>query len=261
MRVLMNPKAAIVAVSLLCSATTASALTVNLNYISGSYAMEGDIQVQSTSPSHSYSGRAGAFHMQDTTGNIGDAMGNFVAWCLDLSTYLRSGKDYEVLTKADPVFDNGKGAVLLDSDQKTAIQGLFDTAYATVSANLNLKQYSGGFQLALWEIVYESDTDVNGDVIFDLGSGNFKDTFGASSTRTDAFDYANQLLAGIAGDDVSSDAYNLLFLESELRRQNKPWKGHKSQNLVTATPVPLPATGLLLLGGLAGFMGLRRRKA
>ena len=250
----MSLKAAIVAATVIGGATTASALTVDLDF-QGTYALEHDINVRDVDGKPSYSGAAGGFKMQDLTGPLG----NFVAWCLDLSTSVKDAT-YDVLSKSDTLFTNGRGAVELSTQQKSDIQSLFDTSYATVSANLGDAKYSGGFQLALWEIVYEE-----GSVGYGMGTGDFRDYYGASSTRTDAFDYANQILAGLAADDTSKDSFILSFLESETYQvQNKKGKWitkHTSQNLVTATPVPLPATGLLLLGGIAGFAGLRRRKS
>jgi hypothetical protein len=248
----MSLKAALVSAALVGGTQGVSALTVDLDY-QGTHALEHSINVRDVVDDRPrYSGAAGGFKMQDLSGSLG----NFVAWCLDLSTSVKDAT-YDVLSKSDTLFTNGKGAVLLSNQQKSDIQSLFDTSYATVSANLDDAQYSGGFQLALWEIVYE-----RGSVGYGMGTGIFQDLYGAGGTRTAAFDYANLILAGIADDDTSSDAFELLFLESELKRDGKPWKGHTSQNLVTGLPtaVPLPATGLLLLGGIAGFVGLRRRK-
>lgn len=263
-------KAGLASAFLFAGGSAVSAAPVYMDF-QGTHTMEGDIKV--TNPTRRrtsyYSGAAGGFKMHDaSTGGLG----SFVAWCLDLSTSVRDAK-YEVFTKADPIFDNGKGAVLLNGGQKSAIQSLFDTAYMTVSANLDSKKYSGGFQLALWEIVYET-----GKVGYDLGTGVFQDLFGKPSSRTDAFDYANQILSGLGKDDTSSDLYSLKFLESETKTKtywNKKKQKyitktyHTSQNLVTGEknpdfnppePVPLPATGVLMLGGIAGFAALRRRK-
>lgn len=250
-------KAAVVAATVLGSATTASALTVDLDF-QGTYALEHDINVRDVVDNRPrYSGAAGAFKMQDLSGPLG----NFVAWCLDLSTSVKDAT-YDVLSKSDTLFTNGRGAVELSTQQKNDIQSLFDTSYAAVSANLNDAQYSGGFQLALWEIVYE-----RGNVGYGMGTGIFQDIYGASGTRTDAFDYANQILSGLGADDTSKDSYVLSFLEAETydvwsRKKGKWITKHTSQNLVTGmlSPVPLPATGFMLLGGLAGFIGLRRRK-
>ena len=48
--------------------------------------------------------------------------------------------------------------------------------------------------------------------------------------------------------------FDLTFLEGELNGDVH------SQNLVTASPVPLPATALLLVGALGGLGALRRKR-
>ena len=53
-----------------------------------------------------------------------------------------------------------------------------------------------------------------------------------------------------------TQSYKLTFLESNDQRGNSQY----SQNLVTASPVPLPAAGFLLIGALGGLAAVGRRK-
>ncbi len=251
----------------ICGASAASALTVDLDF-QGTWAREGNIDVRDVNDNDPrYSGVAAGFKMRVT--HVNDELiapgFDFVGWCLDLGTTIRDA-GYEVFTKADTVFTNAGSAVLLNTVQKEAIQSLFDTVYATVTDNLDLKKFSGGFQLALWEIVYEEDAGTAG---YNLGTGRFQDLAGAPSSRTAAFNYANEILANLGDDNTAIDTYKLFFLEADEKRDGT---GHKSQNLVAGftratplgdgpSPVPVPAAGLLLVGALGGLgLGARRRR-
>ena len=181
-------------------------------------------------PVKSVGASAGGFSLK---GNIyGTGSVNFVAWCLDITHYLASSADY-VVTNTPFIGD------ALTAVQQTNIGKLFNSAYAGLV--LTNSSQSAGFQLALWEIIYENPANV-----FVLASGNLQVT-GDSGALAAGQAFLNNL------SNPATQAWNLTFLQST---------GEK-QNLVTATPVPVPAAmGLMLLalGGLAA-VGRRRRAA
>ena len=172
------------------------------------------------------------FNMLDGSG----VLGSFVAWCLDLGSFLAKagdgGQDYTITS--DP-FSNSYG---LSPAERARIQTVFDANYASVDlANGN---QVAGFQLALWEMLYDGDGS--------LGTGSFMATASAAITGL-----ANGYLAAAAGWD-GGKLYAMTFLESA--------GATKRQNLVTVTPaaVPVPAAGGMLLLALGGLAAMRRAR-
>jgi len=159
----------------------------------------------------------------------------FTAWCLDIQTYLGIPSEYVI---AAPSFSGD----LLSSVQIANIDRLYETGFSSVVLTDPAK--SAGFQLALWELIYEDAS------LFDLsnGSGNFF-VSSTSAAAVAAIAFGETLLNGLGGPVTQS--YQLIFLESV---------GHRSQNLVTALPVPIPTALPMLVSGLIALTLLRRRR-
>lgn len=171
----------------------------------------------------------------------------FLAWCLDTLRLLNlgaTGTKYKV-NNADP-FQTGP---VLSAAQRGDIKELFDLAYDEVLGNLSAN--SGGFQLALWEIVNENNTDATYNIL----NGGFKATAGATTV---AAGFLSRVVrgAGFGAGPVGNNGkgYNVFFLETTTAGSAG------GQNLVTVSPVPLPAAGLMLLTALGGVAAAYRRK-
>ena len=173
---------------------------------------------------------AGAFALAgDMDGN--GSVDEFDAFCLDISAHMQGTSDYQV---TGTPFDNS----LLSPTQLADIESLYETGYSTL--DLTDPSETAAFQLALWEIANEDSG------AYAMTTGSFTASGSAAVAEADA------LLAGLGG--PSTQQYDLFYLQST------PRDTPRSQNLVTAAPIPLPAAGLMLLGAIAALRGVRRRR-
>lgn len=165
------------------------------------------------------------FNMTDTTPG---GLGSFVAWCLDITHWLSSGPTTYTVTNTP--FGTSYG---LSAAEMGRVQSVFDANYLTLNKSNNVQ--AAGFQVALWNAIYDTDWSSTGGGLFSVAAG-------AVANKANAF-LANA--QGFSGPRV----YSLTFLESAA-----------SQNLVTAKPIPVPAAGFLLIGAMGAFVIAGRRK-
>lgn len=230
----------VVASVLAVSAGAASATTVSLTYEGPTVQNYAGVDFTATpagvTPYYDPAGAVG-FKMSDVTPG-GSVLGDFIAWCLDITHPLgKSGSHLYTITETP--FSNSYG---LDAAEKARVQSVFDANYGGV--DVTDKYEAAGFQVALWNALYDTDV-LAGAGVFAIKTAGYE----AIVNQADAY------LAAAAG-YTGSRLWNLTFLESADQRKVR-------QNLVTATPVPVPAAaGLLLLalGGLAAA-GRKRRAA
>ena len=196
------------------------------------FAAPGSETVEYTIDSISKRHRSGAFAMKDEDGN------SLLAFCIDLFNVIKSTWDYTAGDSFIPVKDQANIAAVT-SNMKKLFTAHFDEA-------LTSSVTAAAFQLALWEI--SVDTTGVGAGLSLLDGRMIKTADGA------VYDKAAEYLDSVTA-DAAEGGYKLTFWDS-----NGSPEGRVSQNLVAATPVPLPA-GLLLLGtGMAGLGLMRRRR-
>lgn len=167
---------------------------------------------------------SGAFEATDTNGT----WGTFIAWCLDLEGVLASNSVYSA---TDDPFSNSDG---VSTEARDRIDDFFQDIDVIAQSNATTSQ-SSAVQIALWEILYDDD--------YNLGTGVFRTTGGSTSIAQELLDFAK--------DNDLARTMKVTYLEAE---------NGARQNLVTISPVPLPAAGFLLLGGLGGLTLLRKRR-
>lgn len=166
---------------------------------------------------------AGAFRLES---DAGGPLSEFLAFCLQPLATLDLSKDY-------------------------ALGSLFTQ---TVTENLNTlaanawdlvedSTTAGAFQLAAWEITTETQRS------FGLEDGDFQVTSNrADSNAAEAL--AETWLGNLNNDLWAYDGNDYLIMNAD-----------GTQDLLTNVPaVPLPASGLMLLGGLFGAGAIARRK-
>jgi hypothetical protein len=180
---------------------------------------------------------AGAFTFKDVTS--GPTMDTFLAWCFDVDTTLTRGThsymENSGLLNSTPPYLAGAGE---------RIQKLFDKSYDEslfVANTADGNAASAGFQLAIWEVLYDDN--------FDIWSGSFLADRGSSTSPTAAEAAAVDFLKGVAT-YAGPQKWTITTYDSATK-----------QDLGVATAVPLPAAAWLLLGVTGGLFAAKRRRA
>ena len=187
---------------------------------------------------------AGAFQMTATDqGQDADLIGNFLAWCFDLTGTISSAASnnpYEFEAKD-----------FLSTGALGRVQSVFDAGYdaalnATGTTN-QIRETRAGFQVAIWEAIYDG-LDSTG---LDTNNGTF-------SLRNAGSDDKARIKTAAAGflDDANSYSGSQQWIITQLAATDLD-----VQDLGTATVIPLPAAAWLLMAVSGGLIAAKRRHA
>lgn len=251
----MSSKYLRVATALAITAASLSAQAATVNYTGWAYGNSWANQVKVDVVNETVS--AGAF-----TGSVSFASGgeqgfsgtisNFVSYCVELtqSFYLPSGDmgAYNVLAGSDYAEwanANGNGRTAAATSERLG-QLL---SYAASNSRIQTAAESTSLQLAIWNVVYDTDNTVN--------AGLFKETSGASYDT-----YANTLLAGSANWSNLLDVYVLQNDSKQDFVLTRDSGRRLPSGLGGTRDLPEPASWVLVMLGLgaAGVVGRRRAR-
>ena len=207
-------------------------------------------------PSASYSGSGGQFGGYFYTDNAQDGDEFFRFFCIDLFQYAAAG----------PL------AYVASIDQSSALARLFDIAYpnkalgdfyngaATAFGQFGSGIYSSAFQLAVWEIFYETETASG----FSLAGGTFVSNTIADSAGSDgarAVALADTWLDAIDAGSGSASGWTLYKFTSGSNQDYLSAIYRAAPQTTTANSVPEPGSLAMLGLGIAALGAMRRRKS
>ncbi len=160
----------------------------------------------------------------------------FTSYCVDLFEYISFGTPYSNYTLVD-----GSAHAFTNTRADTDIGKLFTLMPAVMNATTE-----AAFQIAIWELAYETASTYN----VSTGTAKF---WGGNAQTSGALAMANTWLGQLSSIKTGLDV-DVLESFTTLRST-----GH--QDVVFAPPVPEPSTYALMAAGLLGMGFVARRRS
>jgi len=240
----MKTRFAITAVVALAGSGAALADTVDVRYVGAG---------QGRTVKFDYNGQrqnvfAGQLEHAFSNGTgIGSQLsGNLLTYCTDLVEHTSSSTSTFQVT--DPA--NAPG-VAMGVARADALRDLYTFAGGAQNASGADRDYAAAFQIAVWEIVYDYDQNA-GRSSMDIESGAFEAYRTNGSTLSSAIrGHLTSFFDAIGMVGPRGDGMDLYAVIND---------GKQDQLVELGAMVPLPSAAGLGFAGLAGLVGVRRRR-
>lgn len=230
-------KGIIATAAVLATTALAAADSVTMRFVNAGPGRAATIRVNG----NQYGVYAGQLNHEilSSTGPTAPAVGMLATYCVDVSEWVSpQSQTYQVNELTDaPVAGGNNG---MAQHQADALGRLYTYANGQQFGTSN--NFSAAFQIAIWEVVTDMDTESS---TLSVASGDFR----AWNLNSGTTSYLNTLLA-IATDQSIAVNRRLLALTND---------GAQDQ-MFEMTAIPLPTTGALAAVGLAGAGFITRRR-
>jgi len=172
--------------------------------------------------------------------------GDILTYCTDLMQHVSSStRTFDVV---DPQYAPGQP---MGVDRANALRDIYSYADGAQNARGADRDFAAAFQLAVWEIVYDFDSN-SGRSSLDIESGHFE-SYRTNGWRlsSDIRNYLDDIFDAIG----SMNARNGMGLYAVVN----DWKQDQLVEMQMET-IPLPSAAGLGFAGLLGVAGTRRRR-
>jgi hypothetical protein len=190
---------------------------------------------------------AGPEMWHQTSGSplLGDASGNFLTFCVEITQDVYLGSTYGFYTGSVDTAPTPGNPIPGSSGMGTSKAALLKELWARHYTHVVDAASGAAFQIAVWDIVYDAD--------FNLGAGNFR-AYSTNAVNTLAISLASTWLNDINSNTSHFTDPNLIALKSDCY-QDQVTFGPPVNSPPVETPLPSAASGTAL--ALVG-LGLKR---